>query len=975
MIGLGTLAGIAAQGLSGAGPFALSVFSAVVAGGSTYLGIAQHRRRRTRQATPDPARPVRSLCVFVHPADATYGGWIGACLRTVARTRVETCGVPDPPALALTRLPTWTICVLSATWEALPAPALGQVQPDADRLIAVRVEDCETPSELAGAVVLDMAHLDEGTACTLLLRELTALGVLAEHDLPDTPALPSEDGTPFPRGGPTISNLGAHDPALVGRDALIRDLRARFLRQGEDDHGVSVAAVLGMGGVGKSSLAVSYAHRYRRHYDIIWWITADRPTSLRAGLVRLALELGVPEQADTDLLIAELRRALRERGPWLLIYDNADSVEDLRRLWPSADGGHVLITSRLADWFGLVPAGALVEIPPLSDDQAVHMLCHGTGDDDRESARGVAQLLGQLPLALSHAVAYVRQAATDLAAYRQLLEDSLEDVLTRFQPADNVQPAAMTWNLTLRRVTEQDPITLDLMRLWAMLAPEGLSRDLAGEGIDDLPGHLAPVAQDPVAYDLAVQRLRRYSLIRGRAGTAEVHRLVQSVVRRDMGPALSACWLGIAAGFLDHLFPENVADRLQWPTCSRLLPHVMALHSNVHRLERVSPGTSIEADTEIALGRLLHHTGRYLVERSSYDEALKPLSTALKLRENAHGQRSTEVAETQLCLGITLYRRADIVGARQAVTTALQIQTQLDGPDSAALYRFLLWKCMVFIEFSELDEAFEAAERGRHVLITAGDAEDARLTEIDGARGMVMWRLGRFRDAVQTLGDVVDGSRRLFGENDDQTLAAEGNLAFVQTDLGRVVDDRELLRNAARRLTDISDTLAGRLGDTHFTVMEHRKTLASALCWLGDLEAARRIFEPVVATYRDTLGHHPSTVAAERLYAVVLARQGETERAQRLLRDGERLYESIYGADHPYVAEILVDYGPVLAAAGHADQARDVLLRARRIVERTYGSDHPKLVQVFTELSAIPGVTTDEAERLRGLAASIKARM
>ncbi|RFU40068.1 tetratricopeptide repeat protein [Actinomadura logoneensis] len=784
----------------------------------------------------------------------------------------------------------------------------------------------------------------------------------------------------------------------MGRDALVRDLRARFLSPGDRDDDVSAVAAVGMGGVGKSSLAVNYAHRYRRHYDIIWWITADRPTSLSAGLVRLALRLGVPELADADLLIAELRRALRERGPWLLIFDNADSVEDLRRHWPSGDGGHVLITSRLADWSGLVPARAVLQVPPLPGDHAVRLLCEGTGDGDREAARKVARLLGQLPLALTHAVAYVRQAAIGLAVYGRLLEDSLEDVLARFQPADDVQPVAMTWNLTLRRAAEREPLALDLMRLWAMLAPEGLTRDLAGEGVADLPGHLAPVAPDALAYDLAVQHLHRYSLIRIEAGAAAVHRLVQSVVRRDMGPATAARWLARAAGILDHLFPEDVDDRTRWPVCSRLLPHVLALHGNHRRLTRSHPGadvgtgahTDAGTDTEVVLGRLLYCAGRYLIERSSYDEAAAPLEAALTLRERAHGPGSREVAETRLCLAIDLYRRADIVGALRAVTTALEIQERLDGRDSPSLYRFLLWKCRILIEFSELGEAFTAAEHGRRVLAAAGGADDphlddprlddprldeARLIEIDSVRGTVMWRRGRFREAVDILEGTVDGSVRLYGAQDDRTLAAEGAAAFVQAELGRVLGDAGLLRATAERLTRISGVLAGRFGDTHFEVMEHRKTLAATLTWLGDLDGARRVIEPVVGIYRDVLGHHPSTVAAEKVYAVVLAGQGEAERARRLLEDGERLYEGLYGPEHPYVAEILVEYGPVLAAAGRAEQAREALERARRIVEETYEPDHPKLVLILTALARLPGVGGEEAGRLRRRAASITAQM
>jgi hypothetical protein len=117
---------------------------------------------------------------------------------------------------------------------------------------------------------------------------------------------------------------------------------------------VSRAAVHGMGGVGKSSLAVEYAHRFRNLYDGVWWCPAETRTDIITSLSALAVEFEVasPEEADIDKAAkAALRRLAEQREIWLLAYDNLTAPEEIADLLP-ASGARVLITSRFSDWSG-----------------------------------------------------------------------------------------------------------------------------------------------------------------------------------------------------------------------------------------------------------------------------------------------------------------------------------------------------------------------------------------------------------------------------------------------------------------------------------------------------------------------------------------------------------------------------------------------------------------------------------------------
>lgn len=973
IVGLGTYAGFAAQVpvSAGTGPLALGLFSSLVTGGGTYLGLLRERSRRLPPARrPDEtAPPPRTVALSYHPADAAYAEWVAAAVSLAAPAHVEMRPWGTAPAA---EEETWELVVHSSTSEIAPH----RDEPRADggdgaRRIAIRVDSCARDAEADH--VVDIGGRPESAACAVIVRGLVACGALdAAGPAPGPDRLPSRHGVRFPGDGPRVSNLPPPDPGFVDRDDLTRRVRAGLVREHAPDRATAVA-LWGLGGVGKTALAVEYAHRYGGCYDIVWWLNAGSAVELRHGLLGLAAALGVREQPDADRVVAELWRTLRDGARWLLVYDNADADAapggggSPVHHWPAGRAGHVLFTSARSDWGGLIDPGGRVEVRPMAPATAERFLCDGAGDDDPDAAREIAGALGGLPLALAHAAAYCRQAAVPLRTYRRLLDDSLGRVLSRFRPDDRVQPVSMTWSLLLARAGEHLPAALDLMRLWAMLAPVRIPRDLLDPSVR-LPGGLARLAEDPVELDLAVQRLARYSLVTAEAGRVHVHRLVQTAVRLDTGP--DGEWLEAAAALLDRRFPREVEDSERWGACAELLPHVLAVQER--RRERSGGEGRPPSETERVLGDLLHRAGSYLIERAGYAEAREPLDAALELRERAYGSGSPQWAETKLRQGVLLYRLADLPAARTAMDTALRVREETAGPDDPALCPFLVWRCGLLIEFSELEEARRAAERARRILESAGvPRADLRRVDVDVLRCTVLWRGGRIREALELMRRSVAVLRDAHGDDDDRTLLGLGRLAFVEAEIGGLLDDPVTLRRARDRAAAAAADLARRYGDEHFEVMEQHRAQATALCALGEYAAAERLLRRVARAFRESLGEHPTTVAAETLHATTLARLGEARRADEILRGGRELYERFYGPGHPYVAEVLARHGPVLAGAGDAEAAAGALLRARRIYEERYGPEHPKLIPVLAGLAELPG-HQDEAAELRARADRIR---
>ncbi|QJT00945.1 hypothetical protein G9272_12020 [Streptomyces asoensis] len=266
---------------------------------------------------------------------------------------------------------------------------------------------------------------------------------------------------------------------FVGREQELTGLREMLTGAGSaavvQPSQVRARAIHGLGGVGKSALALHYADRYRSAYTLVWWITAESPEAIVNGLAGIAAQL-CPEWAQAvgpDERAAWAITWLQAHPGWLLIFDNVETPADLRPYLGTLNRGHHLATSRKSTgWHKLAPKMALGLLPL---DEATDLLCAIAFQDcaptgeQRNAARQLAADLGCLPLALEQAGAYAYRTGTDLDTYRQslaLVLDEGDDV------DDRERTIARIWDHTLTAINARKPLAVTLLHTMAWLAPD-----------------------------------------------------------------------------------------------------------------------------------------------------------------------------------------------------------------------------------------------------------------------------------------------------------------------------------------------------------------------------------------------------------------------------------------------------------------------------------------------------------------------
>jgi len=211
------------------------------------------------------------------------------------------------------------------------------------------------------------------------------------------------------------------NPNFTGREDIITTVRYNLNSEGT---AVLTQAITGLGGVGKTQIAVEYAYRHTHEYDLVWWVNAETAETLTADYIALAnmLNLAVKTGADQTVFVNIVRYWL-ENTPrkWLLIFDNAGEPDQLSEFLPSSRNGQVLITSRNPDWRQVAN---VLPIAPFEPEEARQFLFKRTGEHDETAANRLAKLLGRLPLALEQAGALIGKRGMPLETYARLFMKS-----------------------------------------------------------------------------------------------------------------------------------------------------------------------------------------------------------------------------------------------------------------------------------------------------------------------------------------------------------------------------------------------------------------------------------------------------------------------------------------------------------------------------------------------------------------------
>lgn len=827
-------------------------------------------------------------------------------------------------------------------------------------------------------------------------RDATAAGA-AERHVPaprsgeSRPAGP-ERSAPLPATSPDGPVPDAN-PVFTGRAAQL-DRIGRLL----DAAPWRPLILHGLGGVGKSQLAIEYLHRHAARYDMVWWVSAEDPSVASAALAALAER----QDWNTSLNMAQTVRTVLtqlESGSgarWLLVFDNAGAPDEIGPLLPAA-GGHVLVTTRDDTWPSV---GRAIEVDVFSRPESIEFLQRRGRGISFDDADQLADRLGDLPLVLEQVAAMQSATGTAVQEYlRQLDERGITQVAsspTGDHPASVVTPFVVA----TERIRAESVAAAQLLGLLACLGAEPISLTLLRSAGGRIPPPLGRVLDQPDPLDDVIRRLRHYGLVRYREDgpRLQVHRLVQAIVRETLTRAEIEQAYENAQGLLVAANPGRPDRPLTWDLHAQIGPHLRparAIHS------------SDPAVRAVVLDQI-----RYLFQIGNYDGSLRLSAEALAAWHDADGDRVDEQVFACRRFQATVLQALGRYEKSRQLTFAdwERLHAHPDfGPDAATTMLTANNLASLYRLFGRYADALEvqAGAYEQSLRINGPEHGDTRVAQSNLAVSHRM--VGAFQAAYAIDAALVEARRMHLGDDHYLTLFSRANLARDLYGLGRyrealdlqqaslpvfeerlggrhqhVLIARRTVVIALRKVGQTAEAVAegrrlyhacqGRLGSDHEYNLAAMMTYANALLAAGQVSSAWSLATEAVDRYRRQLGErNPLTLAAAVNQAVILRAMGERIRARNL---GEATYRTLrqeVGADHPFTLVSAVGVANDLALAHETESARNLYRRTLEDAARAIGREHPDTLVCAINLAGLapeddPVVSarrTSDLDRLR----------
>lgn len=372
----------------------------------------------------------------------------------------------------------------------------------------------------------------------------------------------------------------ARNPFFTGQDNFLEALHER-LRGDQAVARTQSWALHGLGGIGKTQLAVEYTYRYGLEYSAIWWIGAESEETILSSFATIAEHLQLPEcqEMDQQKIVATVQRWLSTHNQWLLVWDNVKDLTLLQRFLPATRQGAILLTTQRQTLATLAQG---LELSMLTSEEGLLLLLRRAGVVSAQATpeeiehlarqkpheyRAAAQLvrvMDGLPLALDQAGAYIQETQCSLTDYLHHFETRQADLLRRRGEEASGHPDSVstTWSHSFTRVEQQNPVAAEFLRCCAFLHPDAIPEELFTRGGGQLSPCLRLLESDPLALEEIVRVLLSHSLIRRDPSTAtlSMHRLVQAVLLDTLPEKLRKQWQSQVIRASAALFPERMYE-------------------------------------------------------------------------------------------------------------------------------------------------------------------------------------------------------------------------------------------------------------------------------------------------------------------------------------------------------------------------------------------------------------------------------
>ncbi|HVB22938.1 MAG TPA: tetratricopeptide repeat protein [Ktedonobacteraceae bacterium] len=655
------------------------------------------------------------------------------------------------------------------------------------------------------------------------------------------------------------------NPFFTGREQLLKQLHTNLI-QNTSAALTQAQAINGLGGIGKTQIAVEYAYTYRDDYHFVFWINAASLETLFNSFTTIADKLHLPvlDRQDQQHIVSLVHQWIASHQDCLLIFDNADELSLLNDFFPVEYTCHILITTRQHSLGSLAQP---VEVKPMNTDEGLHLLLHRArlitqetplvqvSQEEQETAKQIVQALGALPLALDQAGAYIEETGCTLTFYLNTYKSRQSDLLA-YRGKDTQyhhDPVATTWRLNFEQVQQDDPRAADLMNCCAFLAPDDIPEELFTQRAHELSPFLQSFVTDSSLLNDALGKLLDFSLIRRDKGTFSIHRLVQASLKNSMDKATQQVWAERTIYMVNHVFPGNI-DVTTWKQCQQYITHAQTCATWIETFHLAFPEAAA----------LLNKAGYYLYDLAFYADAEPLYQRALQIREQVLGPQHPSTATSLNNLAALYDTQGKYEQAKPLYQRALRISEQVLGPQHPDTAQSLNNLALLYQSQGKYEQAEPLLKRALQISEQVLDPQHPDTAQSLNNLALLYDNQGKYEQAEPLYQRALRIREQVLGPQHPSTATSLNNLAALYDTQGKYEQAEPLYQRALQ----ISEQV---LGPQHPDTAQSLNNLAALYKSQGKYEQAEPLYQRAVAIMEKMLGsNHPNTITVRKNYTVFL---------------------------------------------------------------------------------------------------------
>ena len=744
------------------------------------------------------------------------------------------------------------------------------------------------------------------------------------------------------------------NPHFTGRDELLDQLALHLSFEKEPDAATTRRAVLsqpqavkGLGGIGKTQIAVEYAYRTRErgsHTHIFWINTANEETIMADFLMLAELLPNFPEKDEKNQhqLIAAIKGWLeRCLESWLLVFDNADDLSLVQPYLPQQGQGSILLTTRSAAVGWLANS---IEVEQMGLVEGTQFLLHRTQrlqatEEECNEAANIVIALDGFPLALDQAGAYIEETGCSFGDYLKLYEQHRAALLARRgkQATNYPNSVGTTWSLSFEKIEQTNPAAADLLRLCAFLAPDHIPEELLTNGAAYWPPLLQQAVADPLSFNELLEALLAFSLVKrlARERLLSLHRLVQVVQLDQMDIQEQRTWAERVVCAVHKLFPADPKNEIEtWPQCLRYLEQAQACDTLIQHHRLYLPEAA----------ELLERAGIYLREHAFYDLAESLFQRALTIAEQQFGPQHLQVASPLTSLGELSVEQGKYEQAERFFQRALHIRELTLSPHHPQIAMTLGYLGIVCKQQGKYEQAELLWQRALSSREQALGPHHPRVATLLNNLGNLYLEQGRYELAESLYQRALSIHEQALGPEHLQLAYPLNNLGELYLQQGKYGQAEPLLQRALHIREQA-------LGLHHPYLAYPLDNLGKLYLQQGKYEQAERFLQRALQIQEQTMGPHHLQIA-ESLHALAnLSReQGKYEQAEALYQRALMIRREHLNPQHLDIAQSLYDLAELRERQQQITEALSLCQQALQIREKALGSHHLKTTETRKRL-------------------------